>query len=150
MRQTKWLERRRAVAVAAVVVGMGFGMLHARDASSEPQAEDGAPSGMVAFVGGGDCPPGWLHASDIEGRAIVGTVIKEDVGVDVGTPFTAGEERVHEHAFTGAVNLPAKYITAVNGVAAGVALAGTFSVTGVTDKNADGLPFFQMEGCIKP
>lgn len=105
---------------------------------------------MVAFVGGGDCPPGWLHASDIEGRAIVGTVIKEDVGVEVGTPFSAGEDRVHDHTFTGSVNLPAKYITAVNGAAAGVAHAGAYSVTGATNKNSAGLPFFQMEGCIKP
>lgn len=150
MRQLSLLERRHAVAVAALVVGLSFGMLCARDASSEPMAADGAPSGMVAFVGGGVCPPGWVHVSDLEGRAVVGTVTTEDVGVTVGTPFGDREERVHSHDYTVNVNLPAKFIAAANGPDGTVALAGVYSVTDVTDENAAGLPFFQMEACIKP
>jgi hypothetical protein len=142
MRHTKWL--------AALVLVSSFGMLRARDASSEPNVADGAPSGMVVFVGGGVCPPGWMHASDLEGRAIVGTVTKEDVGVDVGTPFGDREERVHSHDYTGTVQLTSKGIVAANGPENTIAAPGSYSIAGATTENATGLPFFQMEGCIKP
>jgi hypothetical protein len=150
MRHKKWLERRRAIVVLALVGGSSFGVLRARDASSEPMATDGAPSGMVAFVGGGVCPPGWVHVSELEGRAIVGTITKEDVGIDVGTPFGDREERVHLHKYTGAVTLAVKGIATLNGPNGSVAAAGTYSVAGSTMENDAGLPFFQMEGCIKP
>lgn len=111
---------------------------------------DGAPSGMVAFVAGGVCPPGWIHASNLEGRAIVGTVITEDVGIQVGTPFTDREERTHHHDYTIDINLPAKFVAASNGPDATAALAKLYSVADVTDENASELPFFQMEACVKP
>jgi len=150
MRKTKWLERRSVVVVAALVLGSGFELLRARDASSEPMVTDGAPSGMVAFVGGGVCPPGWVKAEGIQGRAIVGTVIKEDVGVEVGTPLDDREDRLHLHNFTGTVTLVAKGIGAPDGANTNVAAPATYSLGGMTDEGAAGLPFFQMEGCVKP
>lgn len=155
MRQTsifhwKRFAHRRAVVVAALVGGWCFGMLGARDASSEPMEADGAPSGMVTFFKDGGCPEGWVHAADLEGRAIVGTVVKEDVGIAVGLPFTDQETRAHFHGYTGRVTLPPKGIMTTvgpNGLAAG---AGTYSVAGSTMDAGTELPFFQMEGCIKP
>jgi hypothetical protein len=111
---------------------------------------DGAPSGMVTFVAGGVCPPGWQHASELEGRVIVGTVIREDVGIEVGSPFTDREERVHHHDYTVDVNLPAKFLVASNGPEGTAASAKLYSVADVTDDNASELPFFQMEACVKP
>lgn len=125
-------------------------MLRTRDASSEPMVADGAPSGMVTFVGGGVCPPGWVHASDLEGRALVGTVNKEDVDVAVGTPFTDREERVHGHDYTAEITLAAKAIGSPNGVNLSGAASMTYTIQGMTEENGAGLPFFQMEGCIKP
>lgn len=149
MRQRKWLVRRRSVAVVALVAGAGFGVFRTRDAASEPKVTDGAPSGMVTFVGGGVCPPGWVHVSDIEGRAIVGTVTKEDVGIEVGTPFTDQENRVHKHQYMGSVTLAPKPVGAPNGANGSVAEAGKYSIEGTTEESNGGLPFFQMEGCIK-
>ncbi len=150
MRQKEWLVHRRTVAVVALAVGASLGMLRTRNASSEPMVADGAPFGMVTFVGGGVCPPGWVRASDLEGRAIVGTVTKEDVGVEVGTAFTDREERVHQHQYTGSVTLAPKPVGVPLGVNTIVAAAGTYSIEGMTEKNDAGLPFFQMEGCLKP
>jgi len=105
---------------------------------------------MVAFVGGGVCPPGWVHVSDLEGRAIVGTVTKEDVGITVGTAFGDREERAHRHDYTAKVTLGAKAIGSPNGANMSGAAAMTYSVAGMTEESDGGLPFFQMEGCIKP
>lgn len=148
--QREWLVRRRGVAIVALVVGVGFGLLRIRNASSEPMGVDGAPSGMVTFVGGGSCPPGWIHISDLEGKAIVGTVIKEDVGIDVGLPFTDREKRVHQHDYTVDINLPAKFLFGSNGPNDTAALAKLYSVTDVTAESASEVPFFQMEACVKP
>lgn len=143
------LKRRHTVAFTALVVGLSFGVLHARDASSEPSVIDGAPSGMVAFVRGGVCPPGWVPATDLEGRAVVGTVTKEDVGIDVGDPLGDGEVPAHHHDYTVDVNLPAKFLLAAN-AGEPVTGAGLYSITDVTDESDTELPFFQMEACIKP
>ena len=150
MRQRKWLDRRRVIAVVVLMGGSGFAMLRAPEASSEPMVVDGAPSGMVAFVGGGVCPPGWVHVSDLEGRAIVGTVTKEDVGITVGTAFGDREERAHRHDYTAKVTLGAKAIGSPNGANMSGAAAMTYSVADMTEEKAGGLPFFQMEGCVKP
>ena len=111
---------------------------------------DGAPSGMVTFVGGGVCPPGWVHVSDLEGRAIVGTVTKEDVGIEVGTPLTDREERKHGHDYTANVTLAPKAIGSPNGVNLSGAASMKYTIQDKTEENGAGLPFFQMEGCIKP
>lgn len=150
MRQSKWFGHRSTVAVAALMVGASFGVFCIRDASSEPMVADGAPSGMVAFVAGGVCPPGWNHVSDLEGRALVGTVTTEDVGIEVGTPFTDGEKRVHHHDYTIDIDLGAKFLAASNAPTGTAASAKVYSVTDVTDDHASELPFFQMEACVKP
>lgn len=150
MCQRKWLDRRRVIAVAVLIGGAGFALLRAPEASSEPMVVDGAPSGMVAFVGGGVCPPGWVHVSDLEGRAIVGTVTKEDVGITVGTPLGDREDRLHRHDYTAEIMLTAKGIGSPNGVNMSGAAAMTYPVVGMTAEKSGGLPFYQMEGCIKP
>lgn len=150
MRQTDWLVHRRTIAVVALVVGASFGVFHIRDASSEPSVADGAPSGMVTFVGGGVCPPGWVHASELEGRTIVGTLTSERLGIDVGTPFTDREERVHDHHYTGSVVLDPKEVGVPIGLNGTVAAAGTYPIEGMAEESGGQLPFFQMEACIKP
>ncbi|HRI70243.1 MAG TPA: hypothetical protein PK156_38695 [Polyangium sp.] len=150
MRQTKWLVHPRKAVIVAFVAGTSFGVLRSRDASSEPMVTDGAPSGMVTFAGGGVCPPGWVHMSDLEGRTVVGTVTKEDVGIDVGTPFADREDRVHHHHFTGSATIAPKAVSIPNGGNGIVAEAGMYSIEGTTEDGAGKLPFFQMEACIKP
>jgi hypothetical protein len=150
MLHKKKFEHQRVVLVVLLVGGWCFGNLRAREALSEPMEVDGAPSGMVTFFTGGQCPPGWTHAAALEGRVIVGTVLNEDVGIDVGLPFTDQETRVHTHKYTGKVVLPAKGIATTPGLNGAAAATGTYSVAGTTMAESTGLPFFQMEGCIKP
>jgi hypothetical protein len=133
---------------AALVLGLGS--LQTRRALGETPPDDGAPSGMVAFVAGGKCPPGWEHVYDIEGRIAVGAIYPEHVGLAVGMPLGDREERTHEHAYSGELTLPAKAIAAANGSNQSGAAAKKYSVTGATTKATSGFPFMQIEGCVKP
>jgi hypothetical protein len=150
MLQSRWLGRRHAIAAAAILLSIGVGTLRAKNAASEPAVVDGAPSGMVTFVAGGVCPPGWVHLYDVEGRVVVGTVTKNDVGVTVGKPFGDREERLHKHDYEGAVELPKKNIAGANGGNNSGAGNGSYPVAGETSEDASGLPFVQMEGCVRP
>lgn len=124
--------------------------LRQRDAASEPMAADGAPSGMVAFVSGGVCPPGWLHLYEMEGRVLVGTVDKAEIGETVGSAYTDREERLHHHDYAGTVELPKKNVAGANGGNQSGAAWGSYAVMGTTSDSDSGLPFVQMEGCVKP
>jgi hypothetical protein len=139
---------RAAATIAALVLGFGF--MQTRRASGEVPPDDGAPSGMVAFVAGGACPPGWVAVYDVEGRVVVGAVYPEDVGLEVGTPLADREERMHEHTYSGEVTLVAKNIAGADGGNQNGAAAGTYPLAGTTTKVASGLPFMQIAGCVKP
>lgn len=150
MRRSK-SPRRRWFAIAAAILGAIAGVsLSQNNAASEPMTTDGAPSGMVAFVAGGSCPPGWLHSFELEGRILVGTVDDAEIGESVGTPFTDREARVHHHDYSGSVDLPKKNIAGANGGNESGAAWGTYTVMGATGDSESGLPFVQMEGCVKP
>lgn len=110
---------------------------------------DGAPPGMVAFVAGGVCPPGWVHSFEFEGRILVGTVDKAEIGDTVATAFTDREVRTHHHDYTGVVDLPKKNVAAANGGNENGAAWGMYPVMGTTSEAETGLPFVQMEGCVK-
>jgi hypothetical protein len=142
--------RRSFGAAAAILFAIGTASLSQRDAASEPIVADGAPSGMVAFVANGVCPPGWVHSFELEGRILVGTVDKAEIGETVGTPFADREVRVHHHDYVGTIDLPKKNIAGANGGNESGASWGTYSVMGTTTDSESGLPFIQMEGCVKP
>jgi len=150
MRERRSVERRWAAAtgIAALVLGIGF--VAAGRASGETPPDDGAPSGMVAFVAGGVCPPGWVTVYDVEGRVVVGAIYPEDVGLEVGTPLGDREERKHEHAYSGEVTLVAKNVAGSNGGNHSGAAAATYPLAGTTTKVGSGLPFYQIAGCVKP
>ncbi len=150
MSQSRWLQRRWLAAAVAIVLGIGVASLPQRDAASEPMVTDGAPSGMVAFVSGGVCPPGWEHLYELEGRVLVGTVDIAEIGETVGTAYTDREERQHHHDYTGAIELPQKSVAGANGGNQSGAKWGSYSVMGTTSESESGLPFVQMEGCVKP
>lgn len=150
MPSSKWPRRRWFAAATAILWAIATASLSQRDAASEPMAEDGAPSGMVAFVAGGVCPPGWVHSYELEGRVLVGTVDKAEIGESVGTPFVDREVRVHHHDYVGAVDLPKKNVAGANGGNESGASWGTYTVMGATTDAESGLPFVQMEGCVKP
>lgn len=150
MLHSKWKRRRHAIAMTAIVLGIGTTALNERKAASESAVVDGAPAGMVAFVSGGVCPAGWLHLYDIEGRAVVGTTVKDDIGLTVGTPLADREERRHKHDYAGKIELPKKNIAGANGGNNSGAGNGTYPIIGATSEETSGLPFVQMEGCVRP
>lgn len=137
------------MATSAIVVGIGIASLQQRNAASEPMPTDGAPAGMVTFVSGGVCPPGWVHSFEVEGRILVGTVDKGEIGETVATAFTDREIRTHHHDYMGVIDLPQKNIAAANGGNESGAAWGAYPVMGTTSDIESGLPFVQMEGCVK-
>ncbi|MRG93832.1 hypothetical protein [Polyangium spumosum] len=149
MRKRRSFRQRWAAAAIAALV-LSFGFVKARRASGETPPDDGAPSGLVAFVAGGVCPEGWVTVYDVEGRVVVGAIYPEDVGLEVGTPFADREERLHEHAYSGEVTLVAKNIAAANGGNQSGAAAATYPLAGTTKEATSGLPFLQVAGCVKP
>lgn len=150
MPQSKWPRRRWFPLGPAILLAIASIAISQNEVTGEPMAEDGAPSGMVGFVAGGVCPPGWVHSFDLEGRILVGTVDKAEIGETVGSPFTDREVRVHHHDYTGTIDLPKKNIAGANGGNQSGAAWGTYSVMGATTDSESGLPFVQMEGCVKP
>ncbi len=150
MLQSRTLRRRWLAAVVAIILGIGVASFYQRDAASEPMVADGAPSGMVAFVSGGVCPPGWQHLYELEGRVLVGTVDNAEIGETVGTAYSDREERQHHHDYAGTIELPKKNVAGANGGNESGAEWGSYSVMGTTAESESGLPFVQMEGCVKP
>src|SRR4051812_18361740 len=87
--------------------------------SSEPARPPPAgavPRGMVAFVDGAACPPGWQVSTLAAGRLLIGTDRADTVGHAVGDPLAAEEDRAHLHAVgVATIALPAKSIAAADG-----------------------------------
>ncbi len=148
----------RAGSIVGVIVSVG---LLARAASSNPPpvppaasaavAAAEAPRGMVAFVAGAACPPGWQVSTLAAGRVLVGTDRAEAVGRVVGEPLGAEEDRAHVHALGVAnLTLPARAIAGADGGNHNGAASGAQPLTGTTGAASSGLPFVQLPACVSP
>ncbi len=116
-----------------------------------PTPADDVPRGMVAFVDGAACPPGWAPATLAAGRLLVGTDQAGTVGHVVGTPLAALEDRGHGHGLTGAnLALPYKSISAADGGNQAGAASGPQPLAGTVEDSASGLPFAQLTACVSP
>jgi hypothetical protein len=144
--------RLRAATGRALVAGIAIGafVLGLSRASGGPAEDDGAPSGMVAFVQGGNCPLGWEPALLVEGRLVVAVDDGANVGVEVGEPLVDREDRAHTHAYSGDLTLASKNIAAANGSNMEGAAAKAYPVAGTTAEETSGLPFVQVKACVKP
>jgi hypothetical protein len=145
--------RRRTFASSSgkwvlLVAGVAIGLSGMRSASGE-STDDGVPSGMVAHVTGGVCPPGWVPASNVEGRIVVAVADGKDVGVQVGTPLGDQEDRTHTHTYKGDIELPSKSVSGADGPNLEGAQAQTYSISGTTSAGPSGLPFVQVTACVK-
>ncbi|APR78245.1 Hypothetical protein A7982_03592 [Minicystis rosea] len=112
--------------------------------------DDGVPSGTVAFFAGGACPSGWQVSEKAQGRLVVGAVDGTTVGQQVGIPLADREDRVHNHDFFGNVSLPGKGVAGASGGGNNGAKAMSYSVAGTSESVPTGLPFVQMQACVKP
>lgn len=124
-------------------------VLRAGRARGGPQADDGVPSGTVAFFSTGVCPSGWTPAIDVQGRLVVGAPGDGTVGVKVGDPLGDQEDRAHQHAYTGSVQPAFKSVSAADGSNQSGAQAQDYTVTGSTETQVSGLPFVQVQACAK-
>ena len=130
-------------------LGLVLGLAASRSASGGPAEDDGVPSGMVAHVAGGVCPPGWAPAPNVEGRLVVAVAEGKDVGVQVGSPLSDREDRTHTHDYAGELALPSKSIAAADGSNESGAKAQAYAIAGTTDPGVSGLPFVQVMACVK-
>ncbi len=116
-------------------------------AFGDPPSGDGAPAGMVTFFNGTQCPSGWTAASYAEGRLVLGVASGVYVGVQVGAPLRAGEDRAHAHAYSAMITRAVKSVAAAGGGNGSAAAAQTYVVAGSTDAAPTGLPFIQLRAC---
>ena len=109
------------------------------------------PPGTVAFFGSADsrCPMGWRILADSPGRLLVGVTAPDAIGKSVGKPLSDQEDRTHQHAFSAAVELPYKSISAADGPNGQGAGAKKYSTQGDSDPATSGLPFVQLTLCEK-
>lgn len=134
--------------LVAALGGLAW-LLHAGPAPAAPQPDD-APSGLVAYFPGGKCPAGWNKATFMEGRLAVGVIDGAASGATVGTPLGDLEDRPHTHDFAANVTLDSATVLAINGGNKDGAAAGTYTVKGTSSPSVSGLPFLQMQACVKP
>lgn len=120
-------------------------------AAPDGGTSDAAPAGMVAFFAAqSGCPAGWVAATNVQGRMIVGTNTESDVGGTVGSPLGNLEDRTHSHTFSASTNIPVESNSLVDGCGnIDGARSGTQTVTGSTDAAPTGLPFVQMLACAR-
>lgn len=145
--------RLRAATGKALVAGMALGafvVLGQSRASGGPAEDDGAPSGMIAYVQGGQCPLGWEPALLVEGRLVVAVDDGANVGVEVGAPLGDREDRAHSHAYSGEIALASKNIAGADGSNNSGAAAQAYPIAGTTAEDTSGLPFVQVKACVKP
>jgi len=132
------------------LVGMGISILALTGpAKGGPPADDGVPSGTVAFFDGGACPAGWQTATRVQGRLVVAVVDGTHGGVTVGTPLADQEDRQHQHTYTTPVTLSPDGISAADGANDSGAAAQTYTLAGTTDLASSSLPFVQVQPCVK-
>jgi hypothetical protein len=143
--------RRAAVATLVSIGALAFVLAtRVRVAHGDPPVDDGVPSGTIAFFGSGtNCPAGWVLATQVTGRAIVGVSDSSESGVTVGMPLGDREDRTHTHAFSGSVTLNQRGIAAASGSNNAAANAQMYAVSGTTDPAASGVPFVQLLACVK-
>jgi hypothetical protein len=136
-----------------VLVAMVLCLALGKRATAETPVEDGVPKGTVAFFSfdgtGGNCPAGWVAATQVQGRMVVGVTEPDQVGVLVGTPLTDQEDRTHIHPFEGTVHLPSKNIAGADGGNHNGAQSGDHVVSGNSENAGSGLPFVQLLVCEK-
>jgi hypothetical protein len=140
----------RALVIAAVALLVGMAT-STHSVGSAPPFADRPPRGMVAFVTGDACPPGWQAETPAAGRLLVGAAQAGVIGRVVGTALEPEEDRAHVHAVASAtIVLPYKSISAANGTNQQGAAATAQPVTGTASPATSGLPMVQLTTCVSP
>jgi hypothetical protein len=145
------MQRKRSVGrvLALFSLGVGTWLAFASQAQGGPMDDDGVPANTVAFFTGGACPAGWVTAANVQGRLVVAVADGAKGGMQVGTPLGDQEDRQHQHTYSASVALGSKDIAGADGSNDDGAAAQTYMVTGSTDQAATGLPFVQVQPCVK-
>jgi hypothetical protein len=115
-------------------------------------SQDALPSGAVGFVRGAYCPDGWELHHAARGRFLVPRGGGFDAGAvtATGTPLTASEDRVHDHALSASVTLDSTSFVGVAGGGNGSpAEARTLAIASTTDRVSAGIPYVQLLVCKK-
>jgi hypothetical protein len=141
---------RRLALVAVVALLVTPCLFGGGPAQGGAPPDDGVPSGTVAFFSGGQCPTGWVLASDVQGRLVVAVSDGTQAGLMVGTPLGDQEDRTHTHTYSATVPMPPKDIAGADGPNNNGAASQTYTVAGTTDAGTTGLPFIQEQPCLKP
>ena len=118
-----------------------FSVALGTQAHSDPIADDGVPSGTIAYFSGGACPAGWQTATAVQGRLVLAVADGSKVGTQVGTPLGDQEDRQHQHTYAGSEALGS------GGPSDGA--ARRYTMAGTTETVSTSLPFVQVQPCVK-
>lgn len=148
MRRALW---GRAFVVLSGTAGALVGLLFHATRSPAQGALVDAPQGTVIYTRSASCPSGWVAATSVEGRLVVGTETSANVGSTVGSAMPVDQAPVHAHNVTVSVTLPSKNLS--QGALAGrprPGASGTYMVTDQSTLEHSGAPLLQLRACRKP
>ena len=121
------------------------------DGQTDAGTAEAVPAGMVAhFAAQAGCPAGWMPATSVQGRMIVGTNTVGEVGTTVGSSLSNLEDRSHTHGFTASLNIPPQNIAGSDGGNNQGAQSGNQVVSGTSGAATTGLPYAQLLPCVRP
>lgn len=111
---------------------------------------DAFPTGAVSFFNSLVCPSGWTTFDEAAGRVIVAANAGLPRGTSVGEPLSSGEDRLHEHALSGSVDVP---VVATKGSEPGpnglFTAGGKYAFMGTSKPAPAGVPYRQLLVCKK-
>lgn len=138
------------MAIGAAAIGLGLAAFAPRARGDLPTANDGAPSGLVAFMAVSVCPPGWAPATETLGRIVIGAQAPSVVGSTIGSALADKEDRTHTHAGKATIVLASKSIAASGGGNDDGARSQTYSPPIDVRVETSKLPFIQLTACKRP
>jgi hypothetical protein len=127
-----------------------------KGSGQSPPPTDGYGTAAVAFFNLESCPTNWTPATDSIGNAINGNFVLPfetapdgTVGTVVGTPYSNGEERKHEHSLSSSISLNStQYESAiVPAKCDDLTSDGTHDFSGKTKAAFNNVPYTQLLLC---
>lgn len=141
-----------AIKVSAASAGLPYVQLLAcQKAADADPAQKAAPSGMLLFFTGSDCPTGWLQAGLSQGRFLVGLPDSGTPGQTFGgKPLSAQEIRQHTHTLSGHLDTTSHGIElASSGAAGGYAKHDSYPYSETSKPESAALPYLKLLQCQK-
>ena len=120
------------------------------DAATPSKAQDEVPPDAIAYFEALVCPNGWSPAQQSQGRLMLGLMDEALSGDEnASASLMPGEDRNHQHDFSGSVTLPFNEVALASGCCMDIGGSGETSYAGSSASTHSALPFIELLACKK-